>query len=131
MTLLPAGKPPPHPVARAREVRDVTGAGGRRLARRGLLPRQRVGGPAGVVVGKLGASTVSLAELKTTVYAYHGEGFGIVSEEQLEAAMGRRIRFLHAGHVPYLVNAEHLGDRSVVAVNSGTSTKRLREKAGQ
>jgi len=94
---------------------------------------------AGVVVGKLGTSTVSTVELENAIHARPEQGFGIMTEAQLKAAveMARRrgekvvmtngvFDILHAGHVSYLANARKLGDRLIVAVNSDASTKRLK-----
>ncbi|KFZ39083.1 heptose 1-phosphate adenyltransferase [Shewanella mangrovi] len=133
----------------AREVYDVTGAGdtvistlatalaaGSDLAQACAIANTA----AGVVVGKLGTSTVSRIELIEALSAHQGEsGFGVVSEEQLAYAMeqsrlrGERIvmtngcfDILHAGHVSYLKDARALGDRLIVAVNDDDSVKRLK-----
>jgi len=94
---------------------------------------------AGVVVGKLGTSTVSPVELENAIHARPEEGFGIMNEAQLKIAVqqarkrGEKVvmtngvfDILHAGHVSYLANARKLGDRLIVAVNSDASTKRLK-----
>ncbi|QSX34375.1 bifunctional D-glycero-beta-D-manno-heptose-7-phosphate kinase/D-glycero-beta-D-manno-heptose 1-phosphate adenylyltransferase HldE [Shewanella avicenniae] len=133
----------------AREVYDVTGAGdtvistlatalaaGSDLAQACAIANTA----AGIVVGKLGTSTVSRIELIEALSAHQGEtGFGVVSEEQLAYAMeqarlrGERIvmtngcfDILHAGHVSYLKDARALGDRLIVAVNDDASVKRLK-----
>ncbi len=74
MTLLQPGRPPLHMPTRAREVYDVTGAGDTVI---GVLAATTASGntteeacyfanaAAGVVVGKLGTSTVSLSSWKT------------------------------------------------------------------
>jgi D-beta-D-heptose 7-phosphate kinase/D-beta-D-heptose 1-phosphate adenosyltransferase len=92
-----------------------------------------------VVVGKLGTSTVSPIELENAVRGRAETGFGVMSEDELKAAVaaarkrGEKVvmtngvfDILHAGHVSYLANARKLGDRLIVAVNSDASTKRLK-----
>lgn len=94
---------------------------------------------AGVVVGKLGTSTVTPIELENAIRGRADTGFGVMTEEQLKKAVelarqrGEKIvmtngcfDILHAGHVSYLANARKLGDRLIVAVNSDASTKRLK-----
>ncbi|MGH8881300.1 MAG: D-glycero-beta-D-manno-heptose 1-phosphate adenylyltransferase, partial [Stackebrandtia sp.] len=94
---------------------------------------------AGIVVGKLGAATVSVAELAAALQDEAGAAAGIVSEETLIGLMERaRLRgetvvmtngcfdILHAGHVRYLAEARALGDRLVVAVNDDASARRLK-----
>ena len=148
MTLLQPGKKPFHLPTQAQEVYDVTGAGDTVI---GVLAAALAAGDsleeacflanaaAGVVVGKLGTSTVSTVELENAIHARPEQGFGIMTEAQLKAAveMARRrgekvvmtngvFDILHAGHVSYLANARKLGDRLIVAVNSDASTKRLK-----
>ncbi|MFD1803945.1 bifunctional D-glycero-beta-D-manno-heptose-7-phosphate kinase/D-glycero-beta-D-manno-heptose 1-phosphate adenylyltransferase HldE [Mixta tenebrionis] len=148
MTLLQPGKAPLHLPTQAQEVYDVTGAGDTVI---GVLAASLAAGDdleaacflanaaAGVVVGKLGTSTVSPVELENAIHARPESGFGIMNEAQLkEAVMLARQRgekvvmtngvfdILHAGHVSYLSNARKLGDRLIVAVNSDASTKRLK-----
>lgn len=94
---------------------------------------------AGVVVGKLGTSTVSPVELENAVRGRSDNGFGVMTEAELHQAVadarqrGEKVvmtngcfDILHAGHVSYLANARKLGDRLIVAVNSDASTKRLK-----
>lgn len=94
---------------------------------------------AGVVVGKLGTSTVSPIELENAVRGRAETGFGVMNEDELKQAVaaarkrGEKVvmtngvfDILHAGHVSYLANARKLGDRLIVAVNSDASTKRLK-----
>ncbi|OQP33052.1 bifunctional D-glycero-beta-D-manno-heptose-7-phosphate kinase/D-glycero-beta-D-manno-heptose 1-phosphate adenylyltransferase HldE [Pantoea latae] len=148
MTLLQPGKAPLHLPTQAQEVFDVTGAGDTVI---GVLAATLAAGDsleeacfmanaaAGVVVGKLGTSTVSPIELENAVHARPDEGFGIMNEAQLKIAVeqarkrGEKVvmtngvfDILHAGHVSYLANARKLGDRLIVAVNSDASTKRLK-----
>ncbi|MCL1115261.1 bifunctional D-glycero-beta-D-manno-heptose-7-phosphate kinase/D-glycero-beta-D-manno-heptose 1-phosphate adenylyltransferase HldE [Shewanella basaltis] len=149
MTLVSKDQPELHIPTVAREVYDVTGAGdtvisalatsiaaGANLAQACAIANTA----AGVVVGKLGTSTVSRIELIQALALNHGEsGFGVMTEDQLAYAMeqarlrGERIvmtngcfDILHAGHVSYLQQAKALGDRLIVAVNSDESVTRLK-----
>ncbi|MFP1868487.1 bifunctional D-glycero-beta-D-manno-heptose-7-phosphate kinase/D-glycero-beta-D-manno-heptose 1-phosphate adenylyltransferase HldE [Lonsdalea quercina] len=148
MTLLQPGQTPLHLPTQAQEVYDVTGAGDTVI---GVLAAALAAGnpleeacflanaAAGVVVGKLGTSTVTPIELENAVRGRAETGFGAMDEAQLKAAVaqarqrGERIvmtngcfDILHAGHVSYLANARKLGDRLIVAVNSDASTQRLK-----
>ncbi|PHM72098.1 bifunctional D-glycero-beta-D-manno-heptose-7-phosphate kinase/D-glycero-beta-D-manno-heptose 1-phosphate adenylyltransferase HldE [Xenorhabdus kozodoii] len=148
MSLLQVGQPPLHLPTQAQEVFDVTGAGDTVI---GVLATALAAGKplneacylanaaAGVVVGKLGTSTVSSVELENAVRGRAETGFGVMSEAKLKEVVaqarqrGERIvmtngcfDILHAGHVSYLSNARKLGDRLIVAVNSDASTKRLK-----
>ena len=148
MTLLQPGKAPFHMPTQAQEVFDVTGAGDTVI---GVLAAALAAGnsleescflanaAAGVVVGKLGTSTVSPVELENAIHARPESGFGVMNEAQLKVAVekarqrGERVvmtngvfDILHAGHVSYLANARKLGDRLIVAVNSDASTRRLK-----
>lgn len=148
MTLLRPDCEPFHLPTQAREVYDVTGAGdtvisvlataiadGRALEEACYLANAA----AGVVVGKLGTSTVSPSELEMAIHQRGDSGFGVVTESelhrqiQLAKARGEKIvmtngcfDILHPGHVSYLDNARKLGDRLIVAVNSDASVKRLK-----
>ncbi|SLM64369.1 MULTISPECIES: bifunctional D-glycero-beta-D-manno-heptose-7-phosphate kinase/D-glycero-beta-D-manno-heptose 1-phosphate adenylyltransferase HldE [Dickeya] len=148
MTLLQPGKAPVHLPTQAQEVYDVTGAGDTVI---GVLAAALAAGKsleeacflanaaAGVVVGKLGTSTVTPVELENAIRGRADTGFGVMSEAQLKQAVAlARQRgetvvmtngcfdILHAGHVSYLANARRLGDRLIVAVNSDDSTRRLK-----
>ncbi|MDX7987058.1 bifunctional D-glycero-beta-D-manno-heptose-7-phosphate kinase/D-glycero-beta-D-manno-heptose 1-phosphate adenylyltransferase HldE [Xenorhabdus sp. 12] len=148
MSLLRVGLPPLHLPTQAQEVFDVTGAGDTVI---GVLATAIAAGKplneacylanaaAGVVVGKLGTSTVSPIELENAVRGRAETGFGVMNESRLKEVVaqarqrGERIvmtngcfDILHAGHVSYLSNARKLGDRLIVAVNSDASTKRLK-----
>lgn len=150
MTLLREEQPELHLPARAREVYDVTGAGdtviavlGAALAAGESLPDAMALAniAAGLVVGKLGAATVSEPELRAAARAVEGPERGVMTEEQLLIAVaaarrrGERIvltngcfDILHAGHVAYLAEARRLGDRLIVAVNDDASVRRLKGK---
>jgi D-beta-D-heptose 7-phosphate kinase/D-beta-D-heptose 1-phosphate adenosyltransferase len=148
MTLLQHGKEPLHLPTQAQEVYDVTGAGDTVI---GVLAAALAAGnpleeccflanaAAGVVVGKLGTSTVSPIELENAIRGRADTGFGIMNQAELLEAVARAHQrgekvvmtngvfdILHAGHVSYLANARRLGDRLIVAVNSDASTRRLK-----
>lgn len=136
-----------HYPAQVREVTDVTGAGDTVLATlasfaaAGMEPEAAclvANTAAGLVVGKLGAATVTPHELSHALARF---GFSAVVEpaaqalEQIRQARkaGERIVFtngcfdlLHAGHVRYLAQARSLGDRLVVGLNSDASVQRLK-----
>lgn len=148
MTLLRLDAEPYHLPTEAKEVFDVTGAGdtvisvlaaaiadGRSMEEACYLANVA----AGIVVGKLGTSTVSPVELENAIHHRDEIGFGIMDEVRLKAVVksaktrGEKIvmtngcfDILHPGHVSYLENARKLGDRLIVAVNSDASVKRLK-----
>jgi D-beta-D-heptose 7-phosphate kinase/D-beta-D-heptose 1-phosphate adenosyltransferase len=134
--------------ARAREVYDVTGAGDTVVA---VLATALAAGhelkqsvalantAAGLVVGKLGAASVGVAELSAALHEESEPAGGVVGEEAL-IRLAERARHrgetlvmtngcfdvLHAGHVRYLAEARALGDRLIVAVNDDGSVRRLK-----
>ncbi|CAL1328973.1 bifunctional D-glycero-beta-D-manno-heptose-7-phosphate kinase/D-glycero-beta-D-manno-heptose 1-phosphate adenylyltransferase HldE [Candidatus Providencia siddallii] len=148
MSLICKNKMPLHLKTQAKKVFDVTGAGDTVI---GVLAASIASGcslhescilaniSAGIVVKKFGASTVSLTELKKSIYKYSKNDFGIISEKKLKKVVfyakmrGERIvmtngcfDILHTGHISYLKNARKLGDRLIVAVNSDSSIRRLK-----
>jgi len=148
MTLLRHGHEEFHLPTQAREVYDVTGAGDTVIATLALAIAANADFTqasalaniaAGIVVGKLGTSTVSEAELSAELTSGQESGFGVLSEEQLKIAVelaqarGENIvmtngcfDILHAGHVSYLNTAKTLGSRLIVAVNNDASVTRLK-----
>lgn len=151
MTLIRENEPELHLPAHAREVYDVTGAGDTVI---GVLAASYAAGldlaqaavvanvAAGIVVGKLGAASVSVPELRRAMQAETTSGRGVMTEEQLMIAVedarahGERIvmtcgcfDILHAGHVTYLEQAKALGDRLIVAVNEDETVSRLKGPA--
>lgn len=148
MTLIQRGQAELHLPAKAKEVYDVTGAGdtvvasiAASLAAGTSLPDACVlaNAAAGVVVGKLGTSTVNVNELTQAVALDSDIGLGVMTESQLKMAVktaksrGEKVvmtngcfDILHAGHVSYLETAAKLGDRLIVAVNSDESVKGLK-----
>jgi D-beta-D-heptose 7-phosphate kinase/D-beta-D-heptose 1-phosphate adenosyltransferase len=148
MTLLRHGQEEFHLPTQAKEVYDVTGAGDTVIATLALAIAAKAeftqasalaNIAAGIVVGKLGTSTVSEAELSAELSSGQESGFGVMSEEQLKIAVelaqarGETIvmtngcfDILHAGHVSYLTTANTLGTRLIVAVNDDASVTRLK-----
>ncbi|OOE80644.1 bifunctional heptose 7-phosphate kinase/heptose 1-phosphate adenyltransferase [Salinivibrio sp. ML198] len=148
MTLLRPDAAPLNLPTLAKEVYDVTGAGDTVISV--LAASLAAGKPieqacalanaaAGVVVGKLGTSTLSTIELTEAVHGSHESGFGVTTEAQLidavHVAQGRGEKvvmtngcfdILHAGHVAYLNEAAKLGDRLIVAVNTDASVQALK-----
>ncbi len=149
MSLFTHNAPPLNLPSLAREVFDVTGAGDTVVASLGAalaagVPLEQAVSlaniAAGIVVGKLGAATVSPEELELATRPHELLGQqGVVSEEELMTelraarARGERIvmtngcfDILHPGHLTYLQQARSLGDRLVVAVNADASVKQLK-----
>ncbi len=148
MTLIRRDQVPFHMPTQAKEVFDVTGAGDTVISV--LAASVSAGKPldqacalanaaAGVVVGKLGTSTLSTIELVEAIHGSHDTDFGVISESMLIEAVkkaqsrGEKVvmtngcfDILHAGHVSYLNQAAKLGDRLIVAVNTDESVKRLK-----
>ncbi|GAA3546514.1 bifunctional D-glycero-beta-D-manno-heptose-7-phosphate kinase/D-glycero-beta-D-manno-heptose 1-phosphate adenylyltransferase HldE [Zobellella aerophila] len=148
MTLIRPGQDELHLPAQAHEVFDVTGAGDTVIAT--LATGLAAGLPldeacalanvaAGIVVGKLGTSTVSAIELANELYGAPESGMGVVTEQQLKYVVDAARRrgekivmtngcfdILHAGHVSYLNHARQLGDRLIVAVNTDASVRALK-----
>jgi len=132
-----------HIPTQARDVFDVTGAGDTVIATLAVcvaagLPyvdaMHCANTAAGIVVGRMGAASVSLPELKAALLPDEAALHGIVNEEQLGLAVakargkGEKIVFtngcfdiLHEGHVNYLTEARKQGARLIVAVNTDES----------
>jgi len=148
MSLIRPGQPPLHLPARAREVFDVTGAGDTVIA---VLAAMLGAGEtlddaarlanlaAGLVVGKLGAATVTPSELRLAMHDAGAPEAAVMDRATLRHAVqharerGERVvmtngcfDLLHAGHVSYLRAARALGDRLIVAVNDDESVRRLK-----
>ncbi len=133
----------------AHAVYDVTGAGDTVIAV--LSAAIAAGQPveqaaqlanvaAGIVVGKLGTATVSIAELQRAVQEEQSHPrTGILTQDLLLSMVakarkqGQKIVMtngcfdvLHTGHVHYLEQAKSLGDRLIVAINDDDSVRRLK-----
>ena len=140
-----------HLPARVRDVFDVTGAGDTVIAVLATMLAQgnnleaaarAANVAAGIVVGKLGAASVSYDELSRAMNVKPGEVYtesSVVTEaELLNAVVDAKSRsesiimtngcfdILHAGHVRYLQQARNMGDKLIVAVNCDESVKRLK-----
>ncbi|MCG8486495.1 MAG: bifunctional D-glycero-beta-D-manno-heptose-7-phosphate kinase/D-glycero-beta-D-manno-heptose 1-phosphate adenylyltransferase HldE [Chromatiales bacterium] len=149
MLLIQKDAPPLHLPTRAREVYDVTGAGDTVIGVLGAgmaagMPIHEAAGlanvAAGLMVGKLGAGSVTPGELKGALSRQGDFDFHTIQTreslcEATETArqLGERIvmtngcfDILHEGHVRYLQQAKQLGDRLVVAVNDDDSVRRLK-----
>ncbi len=135
--------------AEAREVFDVTGAGDTVLAMLGiglagglsLENAARLANiAAGIVVGSIGASTVTPADLLAAAGRQRHDSDQKIRPlsalvDHLDALRGRgkKIVFtngcfdlLHVGHVKYLQKARKLGDLLVLGLNSDDSIRRLK-----
>lgn len=149
MSLIRPGQKAVHLPTYAREVYDVTGAGDTVI---GTLATCLAAGldivtsceyanaAAGIVVGKIGTSTVSPQELMDALGKFSSsQDDGVLTEEELcqtvkkLQAQGQTIvmtngcfDILHKGHVTYLKQARALGNKLIVAVNSDDSVKRLK-----
>ncbi|MCB1849561.1 MAG: bifunctional D-glycero-beta-D-manno-heptose-7-phosphate kinase/D-glycero-beta-D-manno-heptose 1-phosphate adenylyltransferase HldE [Gammaproteobacteria bacterium] len=147
MLLLSHDEQAVHLPTHAREVFDVTGAGDTVIAvlavaiATGMALVDAAGLAnlaAGVVVAKLGAGSVTLAELRRLLRRQESWS-PVINREQLRVLLeearscGERIvmtngcfDILHEGHVAYLQEARSLGDRLLVAVNDDDSVRRLK-----
>lgn len=148
MTLVPRADDVVHLPAHRREVYDVTGAGDTVI---GVLAATLAAGyalvdamvlanhAAGIVVGRLGAAQVSLAELRSALDSSGRGDAGVVDDDTLAGHIaaaqtaGESVVFtngcfdlLHAGHLEALRDMRALGDRMVVAVNDDQSVARLK-----
>jgi len=138
-----------HMPTEAREVFDVSGAGDTVLSVIGLglaagLPLENAARlsnvAAGIVVGKVGTSTVAPAEILDAIGRQHRDTDLKIHDRQGLArlmaerrARGETIVFtngcfdlLHVGHVKYLQAARKLGDLLVLGLNSDASIQRLK-----
>ncbi len=148
MTLFAAGGETHLPTV-AREVYDVSGAGDTVLALLGLGLAQKLSLEtaarlanigAGIVVGKVGTSTVSPREMLDAVGLQMSDADvkiksvdALAGILEVERRKGRAIVFtngcfdlLHVGHVKYLQAARRLGDLLVLGLNSDASIRRLK-----
>lgn len=148
MSIFEAGEAVTHLPTKAREVFDVSGAGDTVLVFVGLglaagLPVVEAAAmaniAAGVVVAKVGTSTVSSDEFLAAASGFPGLERKIRSSDELQPILeakrqqGRTIVFtngcfdlLHVGHVRYLQQARQLGDLLVLGLNSDDSIRRLK-----
>ena len=138
-----------HLPTEAREVFDVSGAGDTVLALLGLgmgagltiEESARIANlAAGIVVGKVGTSTVSGEELIDVAGRRMSDSDTKIKTPEIlapvldrERALGRKVVFtngcfdlLHVGHVKYLQKARNLGDLLILGLNSDDSIRRLK-----
>ena len=147
MSLIRPGMKAVHLPTYAREVYDVTGAGDTVIGTLGtclasgmdiVTACEYANSAAGIVVGKIGTSTVSPAELEKAL-GKKTESQGVLSEDELYKVVrelqsrGEKVvmtngcfDIIHPGHVTYLKQAKALGNKLIVAVNSDDSVKRLK-----
>lgn len=148
MTLIEQSGNYTHYPTQAKEVYDVTGAGDTVIATLAASiacgqsfpdAAQLANVAAGIVVGKLGTSVITLEELQQSLDSSPNFHQGKIELPLLLQAVrnfrnaGERIVFtngcfdlLHPGHVHYLEKAKKLGDKLIVAVNDDDSVKRLK-----
>jgi D-beta-D-heptose 7-phosphate kinase/D-beta-D-heptose 1-phosphate adenosyltransferase len=149
MSLFRSAADPLHIPTVAREVYDVTGAGDTVLAVMSLGlasglsfddSAKLANTAAGIVVGKLGTSTLKPSEILDEISREHRDSdnkiknLDVLSEIiSAEKSRGKKIVFtngcfdlLHVGHVKYLQKARSFGDILVLGLNSDTSIKRLK-----
>lgn len=134
----------------AKEVFDVTGAGDTVIASIAFAlsagksieeTASFANLAAGVVVGKIGSATVTLAEIEEYEASLHKSTSDahIKSFEDIEQIVkrckisGKKVVFtngcfdiLHVGHVKYLQEAKSFGDVLIVGLNSDESVSRLK-----
>lgn len=148
MTLIQKNEPSFTIPAKAQDVYDVTGAGDTVIAT--LVAMMAEGKPlteattianiaASIVVGKLGASQVSIQELNRAISIQERAHHLVLTLDELKDELKNArannetvvmtngcFDLLHKGHVTYLNEARKLGDRLIVALNSDASVKRLK-----
>ena len=148
MTLIQQGKKAIHLKAHAKEVYDVTGAGDTVIACMAAAMGARMdladaamlaNTAAGIAVGRVGAVSVTVPEIRRSLQRRFESDMGVLSEHDLMVAIedarahGEKIvmtngcfDILHAGHVTYLEQAKAMGKRLLVAVNDDNSVARLK-----
>lgn len=148
MTLIQKHQPPFSIPAKAQDVYDVTGAGDTVIAT--LVAMLAEDKPlteatvianiaASIVVGKLGASQVSVHELHQALAQQERAHHLVLTLDELKHELNKArtnnesivmtngcFDLLHKGHVTYLNEARKLGDRLIVALNSDASVQRLK-----
>lgn len=146
MILVGDGKPY-YVKSKVREVYDVSGAGDTTIAylaaclASGLPIRDSVdiaNMAAGIQVGKVGTSSVSICELENALinkeFQQIHKILSLAEVPKLRAEKAdKKIVFtngcfdiLHVGHIRYLQQASKLGDILIVGLNSDTSVKKLK-----
>ncbi len=147
MTLIEDNGRHQHLQAQTHEVYDVTGAGDTVIAT--LATASACGYElgqamkfaniaAGLVVEKLGAASITSAEINVSINKENQQA-GVMSADEAVVISndyknaGQRVvmtngcfDILHTGHINYLREAKALGDKLLVAVNSDSSVKHLK-----
>ena len=148
MLLVESDKDPLFLETKAQEVYDVTGAGDTVIATiASSLARQNNLGSAAklanlaasLVVRKIGVASIEPSELRNEIIRLNKDKLGIISASDISKTINEAksrsekivmtngcFDFIHAGHVAYLQEAKHLGDRLIVAVNDDNSVRRLK-----
>ena len=148
MLLVESDKDPLFLETKAQEVYDVAGAGDTVIATiASSLARQNNLGSAAklanlaasLVVRKIGVTSIEPSELRNEIIRLNKDKLGIISASDISKTINEAksrsekiimtngcFDFIHAGHVAYLQEAKHLGDRLVVAVNDDNSVRRLK-----
>mgnify|MGYP001158342891 FL=1 len=148
MLLVESDKDPLFLETKAQEVYDVAGAGDTVIATiASSLARQNNLGSAAklanlaasLVVRKIGVASIEPSELRNEIIRLNKDKHGIISASDISKTINEAksrsekivmtngcFDFIHAGHVAYLQEAKHLGDRLVVAVNDDNSVRRLK-----
>lgn len=148
MTLIQGNEAPFTIPAKAQDVYDVTGAGDTVIATlAAMLAEQKplteaaviANIAASIVVGKLGASQVTIDELNAAITSRERAHHLVLTLDELQAELKAArannetivmtngcFDILHKGHVTYLNEARQLGDRLIVALNSDRSIKALK-----
>lgn len=149
MTLIRKDQPEVCLPAFAKQVYDVTGAGDTAIAclaltyaaKADLVQSAQIANmAASIVVAKLGAATVSLAELRRAMQIQPLLSHrSILTEAELKIVVEDArahdeqivmtsgcFDILHPGHVTYLEQAKRFGDRLIVAVNEDDSVSKLK-----
>lgn len=154
MTLIRSNYPPLTIPTGAREVYDVTGAGDTVVATFAAslaagcdfpLATRLANIAAGLVVGKLGAASVSVNELKNALLRQNStvietDQKGVTIEETLLTMTARAkereetvvfasglFDILHENHLDYLQQAKALGDRLIVAIPDDESVQKYQK----
>ena len=135
-----------HSPTKKREVFDVSGAGDTILAILAISIANKMeiekslyfaNKAAGVVVGKVGTSTINKKELFENAYPDKNEKILKISELKKiikkHKEKGLKIGFtngcfdiLHYGHISYLEESKKLCDKLIVAINSDKSIKKIK-----
>lgn len=153
MTLLEKKKKPIHIPTKAKKICDVTGAGDTVIsvlscsyaANLNLFQSSFLANiAAGIVIKKIGTSTISYMELKKNILKNKNIKFGIISEKKLLKAvkifqtLGEKIvittgffNTLNSKNIEHLSKAKKLGDKLIVAINSDKSIKLLKKNYTQ